>query len=502
MRLRFFVLIFILMYLITGCSNNEEIISSSSNIEKNKKQELEVNKEVNDRLKVDKIKEVNNEDTNEIEEVNKEEDQDKVEENESETNNEKGTKDLIIPNSFIGDWKLKANIVESYQEVSCQENGIGIYQDNLIIYAYEVNDYIICDTEIEEVDESSVTLRIKNRKTSQGRNKKDNTKLILSHDENNKIIKSTFLYETENGNAIDEYLFEKDDLNFLHKFYTNCKENNQKKEEENNTDDRLKLLFNKWYKDYNNIREDEFIRFNDSIECYDIYDKFIVNKFYNLEGDLTWESKKEFYNIKSIDGNKIILEVEKVENEVESNIGLYYSIELDGNNAIIKKYNYLVNNQYRFNTDQLIHESLNTVIHNINCMNNLYAFNKEEKELYNNIIGKWRVQINDTFYYLEITKYYIDFYKYCTGFIESVNYKINSIDVECRYILLDIYKYEWFDETNSELKVLESKIKIELNEDLTQLTLIEICNMEDTNLYKIWKNDIKDLSFIKENENQ
>jgi hypothetical protein len=135
-------------------------------------------------------------------------------------------------------------------------------------------------------------------------------------------------------------------------------------------------------------------------------------------------------------------------------------------------------------------------------MNNLYAFNKEEKELYNNIIGKWRVQINDTFYYLEITKYYIDFYKYCTGFIESVNYKINSIDVECRYILLDIYKYEWFDETNSELKVLESKIKIELNEDLTQLTLIEICNMEDTNLYKIWKNDIKDLSFIKENENQ
>ncbi|GMQ57846.1 hypothetical protein AN1V17_22410 [Vallitalea sediminicola] len=409
-------------------------------------------------------------------------------------------------NKFLGDWKVKAIFEEDFfmtEELSCQDNGIGIYQDHMIIYACEVDDYIKCAYDIIEVNDTSMIVKIKERATLSGRKRKDNTKLFMELDgDTNNILKCTFTYETQDGNYNNTYIYQKDQQGILSNCYLS-KQNNDAGIDDNDLKSIANKIQNEWFKDYDNIRENEFLRFNDynGIKSYEIKADSIWSKHYDLAGNLSWKSGEETYKISSITDDTVVLEVISEQGKLDNIIGLYYLLQLQNDKAVIKKYDYLSNNMYQFHNEKVVKDSLSSVLTSVSHKNNLYAFDEEQVEFFNKMIGKWgtmKDKIYDEYIYnLIIDNYCIDFYEYATGFMESINYKVEGIDVEKKEIIIDVNQYSWWDEVNGETEYIDDTIKISLDEG-TKLTFsIQHENNDEDIFFDMGKDYIGDVQFEK-----
>ncbi|QUH31175.1 hypothetical protein [Vallitalea guaymasensis] len=450
----------LVIVILTGCSNETDVST-------------------------DVIKSVNNDNI-----TGDQQDDEKIDLNKDQQDDDTIISDEI--NSFIGDWKVKAIFEDDFfitEELSCQDNGIGIYKDHMIIYASEVNDYINCKYDIIEVNDISMLIRITERETLMGRKRKDNTKLFLSLDgENSDIMKCTYTYETAEGNYNNTYIYQKDQQGILSNYYLSKQKSNT------NIDDAAldsisNEIQNEWFKDYDDVRENEFLRFNDysGIKSYEIKDGSILSKHYDLEGNLSWKSGEEAYIINSITDDTVVLEVVSEQGKQGNIIGLYYLIQLQGKKAVIKKYDYLSNNMYQFHNEKVVKDSLESVLALVSNKNNLSAFDEEQVEFFNKIIGKWgtmKDKIYDEYIYnLIIDNYCIDFYEYATGFMEAINYEVQEINVDEKEVIINVIQYSWWDEVNSETKYIDNTIKINLNDEGTKLTFNIQHNKKDKDIF-------------------
>ncbi|GKX31432.1 hypothetical protein SH1V18_39120 [Vallitalea longa] len=408
-----------------------------------------------------------------------------------------------ICEKFIGDWKIKAYSEEDFfvtAELDSQDNGIGIYQDHIIVYACEVNDYILFRYDIEEIDENNLVVRINEKETSSGRKINDNTKVSLVIEENNdNILKCSFTKETDEGTYNNTYIYERDTEGLLNEFYVDKQENNNDYKE---NDELIRKIQNEWFLDYDDIKETEFLRFDDEngIRSYDIIGNSIWSKHYDLEGNLLWKSGEENYKAYSISDDSVVLEITNEQGDLDNIIGVYYLIQFKDDEVTIKEFDYFSDTWFRFNDEKVVNDSLESVVILVNHKNNLFAFNNEQRIFFNELIGKWgalKEKDYDAYNYnLVINNYNIDFYKYATGFMEAINFTIEEINIDEKEVLLKINQYTWSDEMDCETKYVDKNIKILLNEEETKLTLT-ILNDDEFTIFDMDEGNIGDIEFEK-----
>lgn len=464
-------LLTLIIIMATGCAHKEttKIFTNSSDTsgkEEVVEDNLSVNNDQNDKV-------MNNAKDNEL--------NDSMEGKNTLKNSEEFTESL---KNFIGNWKVKALFDEDFfvtEELLYQDNGIGIFKDYLMIYACEVNDYIRCDFIIEEIiNDSSIILRIKERKTSSGRNVKDDTKFKLELEEgNHNILKVTDI--TDINTYCGTYVYEKNQDDLLNQISVN------KQKYASIDNDNLKLISEEiqgeWFEDYSNIQENIFLSIDEEskIKSYIIKDNTISSNFYDLKGGLSWKSGNQTFRINSIIDDLIVIEIVKEEGNPNDIVGMYYAIEIKNNIGSIRTYNYLSDNRYRFSQQAVIKDSLERIVNTLSNYNNLYMFSEQQKRLFNKIIRNWgafKDGYGTYIYNLVVKNYYINFYKNGTGFMEALNFKIRNINVKDKTVLLDVNQYSWWDEINGDTKYLDNQILLQLNEDETKLTFKIIDDQE------------------------